>query len=110
AVKLRAGLQRAMAGAQTVNAYLNEREPWKTASSDTERTGTTLKVALDAIAAIAVALYPYLPFTTTTVLRALDVELGEHGPSWRRPEIAEGTKLSDLGPLYAKMEPIDEEE
>ncbi|MFB3099185.1 MAG: methionine--tRNA ligase, partial [Acidimicrobiia bacterium] len=69
AVKLRAGLQRAMAGAQMVNAYLNEREPWKTASSDPERTGTTLKVALDAIAAIAVALYPYLPFTTTTVLR-----------------------------------------
>jgi methionyl-tRNA synthetase len=110
AVKLRAGLQRAMAGAQTVNAYLNEREPWKTAASDTERTGTTLKVALDAIAAIAVALYPYLPFTTTSVLRALGVELDEHGPSWRRPEIAEGTKLTDLGPLYAKMEPIDEEE
>ena len=110
AIKLRAGLQRAMAGAQTVNAYLNEREPWKTAADDTERTGTTLKVALDAIAGIAVALYPYLPFTTTRVLRALGVELGEHGPWWRRPEIAGGTKLSDLGPLYAKMEPIDEEE
>ncbi|MCH8899474.1 MAG: class I tRNA ligase family protein [Acidobacteria bacterium] len=110
AIKLRAGLQRAMAGAQTVNAYLNEREPWKTAADDTERTGTTLKVALDAIAGIAVALYPYLPFTTTRVLRALGVELGEHGPSWRRPEIAGGTKLSELGPLYAKMEPIDEEE
>ncbi|GMQ85388.1 MAG: methionine--tRNA ligase [Acidimicrobiia bacterium] len=110
AVKLRAGLRRAMAGAQSVNAYLNEREPWKTATDDIQRTGTTLKVALDAIAGIAVALYPYLPFTTTRVLLAFGVELDEDGPSWSRPEIAKGTRLSELGPLYAKMEPIDEEE
>jgi methionyl-tRNA synthetase len=109
-VKLRAGLQRAMAGAQAVNGYLNERAPWKTAAEDPERTGTTLNVALNAIAGIAVALYPYLPFTTKELFEALGVELGEQGPGWRRPEIVAGTRLGDLDPLYAKMEPIDEEE
>jgi methionyl-tRNA synthetase len=109
-VKLRGGLQRAMAGAQAVNAYLNERTPWKTASDDPVRTATTLSVALDAIAGIAVALYPYLPFTTQRLLAALGVELGENGPSWRRPEVEGGTALEPLPPLYTKMEPIDEEE
>ena len=109
-VKLRAGLQRAMAGAQAVNAYLNEREPWKTAADDLERTGTTLNVALNAVAGIGVALYPYLPFTTTALLDALGAPRGEQGPSWERPEVGAGTELGELPPLYAKMEPIDEEE
>ena len=110
AIKLRAGLQRAMAGAQSVNVYLNERAPWQTAASDLERTGTTLNTALNAIAGIAVALYPYLPFTTTRLLPALGIEIGGQGPSWERPEVAAGTRLDPVGPLYAKMEPIDEEE
>jgi methionyl-tRNA synthetase len=99
-----------MAGAQTVNAYLNEREPWKTAKTDLVRTGTTLSVALNAIAGIAVALYPYLPFTTVRLLAACSVEMGEHGPSWGRPSIPAGTVLGEVGPLYAKMEPFAEDE
>ena len=109
-VKLRAGLQRAMTGAQTVNVYLNDREPWKTAKTDLVRTGTTLSVAIDAIAGIAVALYPYLPFTTVRLLEACSVEMGEHGPSWDRPSIPAGTHLGEVGPLYAKMEPFAEDE
>ena len=109
-VKLRAGLQRAMAGAQSVNAYLNERAPWKTAATDPERTGATLNVALNAIAGLGVALYPYLPFTTRRLLPALGIEIGAQGPAWERPDVGAGTKLDPLGPLYAKMDPIDEEE
>ncbi len=99
-----------MIGAQMVNAYLNEREPWKTAKTDLDRTGTTLSVAIEAIAGIAVALYPYLPFTTVKLFDAFSVEMGEHGPSWGRPSISVGTKLGELGPLYAKMEPFAQDE
>jgi methionyl-tRNA synthetase len=109
-VKLRAGLQRAMAGAQAVNVYLNERAPWKTAKTDLVRTGTTLSVAIEAITRIAVALSPYLPFTTAKVFEACAVPTGEHGPAWTRPAVASGTKLGELGPLYAKMEPFGEDE
>ena len=109
-VKLRAGLKRAMAGAQAVNAYLNEREPWKTSKTDTPRTGTTLSVAIDAIAGIAVALYPYLPFTTVKLLETCSVPMGEHGPSWDRPTVPAGTRLGELGPMYTKMEPFPDDE
>lgn len=109
-VKLRAGLKRAMAGAQAVNVYLNEREPWKTSKTDTPRTGTTLSVATDAIAGIAVALYPYLPFTTVKLLETCSVPMGEHGPSWERPTVPAGTRLGELGPMYTKMEPFPDDE
>ena len=101
AAKLRAGLQRAMAAAQAVNVYLNELEPWKTAKTDMTRTGTTLWVGLNAICSIAVALYPYLPFTAPVVLGAM----GHEGPvSWSLRDVAAGTTLGALGPLYAKVE------
>jgi methionyl-tRNA synthetase len=104
AVRLRAGLQRAMAAAQEVNGYLNDRAPWKTAADDPSRTATTLWTALNAIAAVAVALYPYLPFTAPAVLAAL----GDTGDvEWRPPEVVAGHAIGSLPPLYTKMEMPD---
>ncbi len=104
AVRLRAGIARAMHGAQEANVYLNEREPWRTAKTDMERTGTTLWVALQLIAATAVALAPYLPGSSRAVLEALGVEVGPRGPSWGAPTVEPGTELGSLGPLFAKVE------
>ena len=103
-VRLRAGISRAMHGAQEANVYLNEREPWRTAKTDMERTGTTLWVALQLIAATAVAIAPYLPGSSRAVLEALGVEVGPRGPSWGAPTIEPGTKLGSLEPLFAKVE------
>ena len=102
--RLRAGIARAMEGAQAANAYLNELEPWRTAKTDTERTGTSLSVALDLIAATAVALSPYLPGTSRRVLEALGVEVPDRGPDWVVPEVIPGTVLAELGPLFSKVE------
>ena len=104
--KLRGGLQRAMAGAQAVNVYLNEKEPWKTAKTDPERTGTTLWVALNAIATVAVALYPYLPFTSPRVLDALGA--GANEVRWEGPVVESGRTLGELPPLFAKMDSLDD--
>lgn len=109
AVRLRAGIARAMQGAQDANGYLSEREPWKTAKTDTVRTGTTLWVALQAVAATAVALAPYLPGTSRAVLEALGVEVGPDGPTWAAPTVEAGVSLRELGPLFSKVE-LDEEE
>jgi methionyl-tRNA synthetase len=109
AVRLRAGIARAMQGAQDANAYLSDREPWKTATVDAVRTGTTLWVALQAIAAAAVAMAPYLPGTSRSVLEALGVGVGPDGPAWDVPVVESGTSLGDLGPLFAKVE-LDTEE
>ena len=109
-VKLRAGIARGMQGAQEANVYLNEREPWRTAKTDEQRTATTLWVSLQQIAAIAVALSPYLPGTSRSVLEALGVDVGPDGPTWAAPEVLEGTTLGELGPLFAKVELDPDEE
>ncbi len=103
-VKLRAGIARAMQGAQEANVYLNDLAPWKTAKTDVERTGTTLWVALQMIAANAVALSPYLPATSRTVLRALGVLDPDDSVPWTAPAVVAGTSLGELPPLFAKVE------
>ncbi len=103
-VKLRAGIARAMAGAQDANVYLNDLAPWTTSVTDMERTGTTLWVALQMIAGNAGALSPYLPETSWRVLEALGIEVKGRAPVWEAPVVPGGTKLGELGPLYAKVE------
>ena len=66
-------------------------------------------VALQAIAATAVALAPYLPGTSRAVLEALGAEVGPDGPTWAAPTVEAGTTLRELGPLFSKVE-LDEEE
>ncbi len=101
AVRLKAGLARAMSLAHAANGYLTSREPWKTAKSDMERTGVTLAVALNAIAGIAVALRPYLPFTTPRVFAALGIT---EEPHWHPAVVPAGTQLGPVEPLFAKVE------
>jgi methionyl-tRNA synthetase len=109
AVRLRAAIARAMQMAGDANAYLNDLAPWTTAKTDMERTGTTLWVAHQLIAATAVALAPYLPLTSVRVLKAQGIESRESGPVWQIPTITGGTQLAELGPLFAKVE-LDLEE
>ncbi|MDP9022302.1 MAG: methionine--tRNA ligase [Actinomycetota bacterium] len=106
-VELRAGLRAAMHAAQETNAYLNRKEPWRTAKTDRQRTATTLFVALNAINGLKVALYPYLPFSST----ALHTMLGQSGTiedgGWRRVALHPGTPLSPRGPLYRKVDVVE---
>jgi len=109
AVKLRGALQRLMVGAQAVNQYLNEREPWRTATSDMGRTGTTLAVALGAIAGLAAGLAPYLPFTSREVLEGMGLEVPPQGPRWGRPALAVGATVAEPKPLFSKLEALERE-
>jgi methionyl-tRNA synthetase len=103
-VKLRAGIARAMAGAQEANVYLNDLAPWTTSKTDMARTGTTLWVALQMIAANAVVLSPYLPGTSRRVLAALGSPVEGRAPTWEAPQVEAGSKLAELAPLFAKVD------
>ena len=105
-VKLRSGLQRAMAGAGAVNAYLNEVRPWSTGTADAGRTATILATALDAIGGLAVGFGPYLPATSSAVLEMLGVKA--EGWSRHQPEV--GRALPEPVPLFSRLEPLDEGE
>jgi methionyl-tRNA synthetase len=103
-VHLKAALGTAMAYAQDVNAYLNDKEPWKTAKTDAARTGTTLYVALAAINALKVALYPFLPFASEQIHEylGLDGSVGDGG--WGAGEVPTGTAMRAPQPLFRKID------
>ena len=102
AVHLKAALAHAMAFAQEANAYLSEREPWKTAKTDRDRTASSLYVALSAINALNVALSPFLPFSAEKVR----TYLGEaNGPArWKAERPEPGRQLAAPEPLFKKIE------
>jgi methionyl-tRNA synthetase len=100
--ELRAGLRAAMDGAAEVNAYLNATEPWRVMKEDPARGGTILWVAIQAIAAIRVALYPYLPYSSVTIGEMLGT--GTEIEGWTAPEVSGGTVLGEIAPLFVKLE------
>jgi methionyl-tRNA synthetase len=101
-VELRAGLRAAMDAATEVNAYLNATEPWRLLKEDPARAGTILWTAIQAIAAIRVALYPYLPHSTATIGQMLGI--GPSLDSWTVPEVGGGTPLGEIEPVYTKLD------
>lgn len=103
-VELRVGLRHAMRGAQAVNQYLNDLAPWKTAKTDEARTVTTLGVALTAIADLAVAFAPYLPFSSAAIdeLFGFDGEFAGRGFVGRVPQV--GAPLGVPSPLFQKID------
>jgi methionyl-tRNA synthetase len=103
-VELRRALRLALSGAQEVNAYLNEMEPWRTAKVDIARTGTTLNVALRAIAGLVVAFAPFTPFSSATIHGWLGLGGTLEEGGWRRPDVPAGTRLGDASPLFARVE------
>jgi methionyl-tRNA synthetase len=101
-VELRAGLRAGMEAAAEVNAYLNATEPWRVLKEDPARGGTILWVAIQAIAAIRVALYPYLPHSTATIGEMLGT--GPQIDSWSAPEVISGTELGRVAPVFVKLD------
>jgi methionyl-tRNA synthetase len=102
AVELRAGLRAAMDAASEVNAYLNSEEPWHVIKEDRERAGTILWTSIQAISGIRVALTPYLPWTSARLGEMLGI--GPEVKQWERPEVAGGSELGSVGPLFAKLD------
>ncbi len=104
AVHLKAALHAAMALAQDANGYLSETEPWKTAKTDRERTGTSLYVALCVINALKVALYPFLPFSSQKVHEYLGLSGAIEDAEWAAQRPEPGTRLQQPEPLFKKIE------
>ena len=103
-VRLKAALGSAMAYAQEANAYLNETAPWKTAKTDVSRTGTSLYVALCAINALKVALYPFLPFSSTQIHDYLGMAGAIDAVGWRAERPSPGAALQPAEPLFKKID------
>ena len=71
--RFREALKDAMNIARLGNKYLADTEPWKVIKDDPERVATILNVSLQITANLAIAIEPFMPFTSEKILAMLAV-------------------------------------
>ena len=72
--RFREALKDAMNVARIGNKYLADTEPWKVIKTDPERVKTILYVALQITANTAIAIEPFMPFSSAKILKMLAVD------------------------------------
>ncbi len=72
--RFREALKDAMAVARLGNKYLADTEPWKVIKSDQTRVATILNLSLQITANLAIAIEPFMPFTSAKILKMLDAQ------------------------------------
>jgi methionyl-tRNA synthetase len=104
AFKFRDALVIAMEIARLGNKYLAETEPWKVIKEDREKAGSMLNFAVQLVAQSAIALEPFIPFTSFRLREAL----GMSDYSWTNigdfEIIPAGRTLKNPGLLFDKIE------
>jgi methionyl-tRNA synthetase len=102
--KFRDALVIAMEIARLGNKYLAETEPWKVIKEDREKAGSILNFAVQLVAQSAIALEPFIPFTSNKLREAL----GMSEYSWTHigdfDLIPAGRTLKNPGLLFYKIE------
>ena len=71
--RFREALMDAMNFARIGNKYLADTEPWKVVKTDPERVKTILNIALQITANVAVAIEPFMPFSSEKILNMLNI-------------------------------------
>ena len=72
--RFREALKDAMAVARLGNKYLADTEPWKLIKTDEERVKTIMYVSLQITANTAIAIEPFMPFTSAKLLKLIRME------------------------------------
>ena len=102
--RFREALKDAMSFARIGNKYLADTEPWKVIKSDPARVETILNIALQITANVAVAIEPFMPFSSEKILRMLSIGR----PTWddlgSMSILAAGHEIGEPQLLFEKIE------
>ena len=102
--RFREALRNAMNFARIGNKYLADTEPWKVIKSDPARVNTILNIALQITANVAVAIEPFMPFSSEKILKMLAIDR----PSWdslgSMSIIPAGHEIGEPQLLFEKIE------
>ena len=102
--RFREALKNAMNFARIGNKYLADTEPWKVVKTDPERVNTILNIALQITANVAVAIEPFMPFSSEKIIRMLNIGR----PSWdalgSMSVIPAGHEIGEPELLFEKIE------
>ena len=102
--RFREALRNAMNFARIGNKYLADTEPWKVVKTDPERVNTILNIALQITSNVAVAIEPFMPFSSEKILKMLAIDR----PSWdalgSMSVIPAGHEIGEPELLFEKIE------
>ena len=104
AVRLREALGAGMGLARDANRYLDAQAPWHQVREDMPAAGRTLYTALCALAALAVVLYPFLPFSAQRLHELLGRTGRVEDEPWQAVWPEPGTALPKPAPLFTKLD------
>ena len=93
--------------ARAANKYFNDSEPWKTAKSDPAQCATTINISLQTTRALAVLMYPVVPFASERLWRMLALPGVVEGQDWNAAgsqAMTEGHALGQTEILFTKIE------
>jgi methionyl-tRNA synthetase len=105
--RFRDGILEAMNLARAANKYFNDSQPWKTATSDIARCGTTINISLQVARALAILMGPVIPATAEKIWGMLNLEGSASGSSWdsaRELRVETGRSLGKVEILFTKIE------
>ncbi len=90
------------------NQYLNIRAPWEKIRTDPNDAATIMYVAVNAVAALAILLAPFIPSTAEKLWRMLGFKDSVHEQPWMAPTqliIKPGHRIGKPEPLFRKLPP-----
>ena len=100
----REALKDAMAYARIGNKYLADTEPWKVVKTDPERVKTILNIALQITANVAIAIEPFMPFSSRKILDMLSVDKFGWESLGSMELLAAGHTIGEAQLLFEKIE------
>jgi methionyl-tRNA synthetase len=105
--QVRRAVNEMMELARIGNKYFNDSAPWKSLKSDRERCGTILNTTLRLMAALAVIMEPFLPFSAERLWGMLNGPGSHRDQNWASiPDLplADGHPLGEREILFEKIE------
>jgi len=85
--RFREALKEAMNLARIGNKYLADTEPWKLAKTDMTRTATILNLSMQITANLAIAIEPFLPFSSLKIKQLINISICHCGHDLQSPEV-----------------------
>ena len=102
--RFREALKEAMNLARIGNKYLADTEPWKLAKTDLNRTATVLNLSMQITANLAIAIEPFLPFSSQKIKQLIAKNDGKWQQLGGIDLLEEGHRLNEPALLFEKIE------
>lgn len=109
--RFRDALTETMNIARAANKYFNDAEPWNVIKTDKEKCGEIINHCLEISLSLAIAIKPFLPFTSEKILKILNFD--KNDLNWEdigEFRMKEGNELGNNEILFPQIELKEKEE